>query len=92
MRPRLVVLLVAAVVLAVATAWLLRLSLGRVLLLAPALVLGTGLVLGVLILLGRAAAESVRSLERPRLVLALAAAGIALLAILSLIGIELPRE
>ncbi len=91
-RPRLLVVLVTAVVLAAATAWLLGLSLERVLLLAPALVLGTGLVLGVLILLGRAAAESLRSLERPRLFLALAAAGIALLAILSLIGVELPRE
>jgi hypothetical protein len=92
MRPRLLIVLVTAVVLAAATAWLLGLSLERVLLLAPALVLGTGLVLGVLILLGRAAAESLRSLERPRLFLALAAAGIALLAILSLIGVELPRE
>jgi len=91
-RPRLLVVLVTAVVLAAAAAWVLGLSLERVLLLAPALVLGTGLVLGVLILLGRAAAESIRSLERPRLVLALAAAGVAVLAILTLIGVELPRE
>jgi predicted RND superfamily exporter protein len=91
-RPRLLVVLVTAVVLAAAAAWLLGLSLERVLLLAPALVLGTGLVLAVLILLGRAAAESIRSLERPRLVLALAAAGVAVLAILTLIGVELPRE
>jgi hypothetical protein len=86
------VLFGAACLLAVGGAWLFGLSLERVLLLAPALVIGTGLVLGVLILLGRAAAESIRSLERPRLVLAVTVAGIALLAVLSLIGIELPRE
>jgi hypothetical protein len=91
-RPRLAFLLALSALLAAGTAWLLGLSLERVLLLAPALVLGTGLVLAVFILLGRAAVESIRGLRRPRLVLALAAAGIGLLAILSLIGIELPRE
>ena len=92
MRPRLAVLLSVAVALAIALAWVVGLSTERILLLAPALVLGTGLVLGVFILLGRAAAESIRSLRRPRLVLALAAAGIGVLAVLTVVGIELPRE
>jgi len=91
-RTSLAALFVIAAAFSAVTAWLLGLSLERVLLLAPALVIGTGLVLGVFILLGRAAAESIRSLKRPRLVFALAVAGIALLAILTMIGVELPRE
>jgi hypothetical protein len=91
-RIRLALLLALATLAAVGAAFALGLSPERVLLLAPALVLGTGLVLGVFILLGRAAAESIRTLERPRLVLAIAAATIAVLAILTLIGVELPRE
>jgi hypothetical protein len=92
MRSRIPVLVVAAAALASGAAWLLGLSLERILLLAPALVIGTGLVLGVLILLGRAALESIRELERPRLVLGLVVGGIVLIAVLSVIGIELPRE
>jgi hypothetical protein len=86
------VLVGLAAALAAATAWLLGLSLERVLILAPALVIGTGLVIAVLMLLARALVESIRELERPRLVLGLIAAGIALIAILSVIGVELPRE
>jgi len=91
-RARIPVLVVSAAVLASATAWLLGLSLERILLLAPALVIGTGLVLGVLILLGRAAVESIREVERPRLVVGLLVGGIVLVVILSVLGIELPRE
>ena len=91
-RPRLTVLVLGAALVASGTAWLLGLSLERILLLAPALVIGTGLVLGVLILLGRAAAESIRELERPRLVVGLILGGLVLLAILSVIGVELPKE
>ena len=91
-RSRLAVLVVAAAAIGSATAWLLGLSLERIVLLAPALVIGTGLVLGVLILLGRAAAQSIRELERPRLVVGMIVGGIVLIAILSVIGIELPRE
>jgi hypothetical protein len=91
-RARIPVLVVSAAVLASATSWLLGLSLERILLLAPALVIGTGLVLGVLILLGRAAVESIREVERPRLVVGLLVGGIVLVVILSVLGIELPRE
>jgi hypothetical protein len=91
-QARLIVLVVLAAALAAGTAWLLGLSLGRVLILAPALVIGTGLVIAVFMLLARALIESIRELERPRLVLGLIAAGIALIAILSVLGVELPRE
>jgi hypothetical protein len=91
-HPRLAVLLSAAVALAMGLAWLIGLSLERIVLLAPALVLGSGLVLAIFILLGRAAGESIRGLGRPRLVLGLTVAAIAMLAILSVIGVELPRE
>jgi hypothetical protein len=91
-RARLIVLIGLAAVLAAGAAWLLGLSLERVLILAPALVIGTGLVIAVLMLLARALVESIRELERPRLVLGLIAAGIALIAVLSVLGVELPRE
>ena len=91
-RLRILLLVLAAAAIGSATAWLLGLSLERILLLAPALVIGTGLVLGVLILLGRAAAESIREAERPRLVVGLIVGGFVLIAILSVIGVELPRE
>ena len=60
--------------------------------LAPAVVVGLGLVAGVLILLGRAFASSVRESGHPRLIF-VALAGLAgLVAILTYLGVELPRE
>jgi hypothetical protein len=60
--------------------------------LLPALVVGAGLVAGVLILLGRAFAVTVRESGHPRLVylglLGLAAA----IAVLTYLGVQLPRE
>jgi hypothetical protein len=64
----------------------------RLMILLPAIVVGAGLVLAVLILLGRAFADSVRDWGHPRL---LAAGGVALLAVVVLLtwlGVTLPRE
>jgi hypothetical protein len=64
----------------------------RWIVLLPALVVGAGLVAGVLILLGRAFAVTVRESGHPRLVylglLGLAAA----IAVLTYLGVQLPRE
>ena len=60
--------------------------------LAPVIVIGVGLVIGLLLLWGKVAAQHLRESKRPRLVLALWVVGIALLFVLSFLGVKLPRE
>jgi hypothetical protein len=86
------VALAVALVVSLAIAWLFEISLERALVLAPAAIFGLGLCAGVFVLLGRAAAESIRSARRPRLVLGLILGLVALITLLTLLGVELPRE
>jgi hypothetical protein len=60
--------------------------------LAPVIVVAAAAIVGLLILWGKVALQSLRESRRPRLVLGLWAAGIALLVVLSVLGVELPRE
>jgi hypothetical protein len=60
--------------------------------LAPVIVIGVGLAVGLLLLWGKVAAQHLRESRRPRLVLALWVIGIALLFVLSFLGVKLPRE
>jgi len=60
--------------------------------LLPALIIGIGLIAGVLILLGRAFADTVRESGHPRLILGGAVALVAVIAVLSYLGVQLPRE
>lgn len=60
--------------------------------LAPVAVVAVGALLGLLILWGKVAAQHLRESRRPRLVLALWVLGIALLVVLSYLGVKLPRE
>jgi hypothetical protein len=78
--------------LALAVAWAFEIPLERALVLAPVLVVGTGLVAGVALLLVRGAIESVRASGHPRLVVGVIAGIVALGVILTVLGIELPRE
>ena len=64
----------------------------RFVVLLPALVVGAGLVAGVFILLGRAFAATVRESPHPRLILGGLAALVGVIAILTWLGVELPRE
>ena len=64
----------------------------RVIILAPALVIGLGLVTGVLILLGRAFVDTVRDSGHPRLVTASVAVVVAVVALLTYLGVSLPSE
>ena len=66
--------------------------LARAAYLAPVLVVGTAAAVGLLILWGKVAVHSLRESRRPKLVLALWLAGIGLLVLLSVLGVELPRE
>jgi len=60
--------------------------------LAPVIVVAAAALLGLLILWGKVAAQSLKESKRPRLVLGLWVGGIALLVLLSVLGVELPRE
>jgi hypothetical protein len=73
-------------------AWALNLEVGPVMTFAPLLVIAFGAAAGVFVVLGRSLLESFRAVGRPRLVLALAALGIVLVVVLSLLGVQLPRE
>jgi len=84
--------LAVALAVSAATAWLFEISFERAVVLAPALLFGLGLCGAVFVLLGRAAAESIRSARRPRLVLGLILGLVALITLLTILGVELPRE
>jgi predicted neutral ceramidase superfamily lipid hydrolase len=60
--------------------------------LAPVIVVGAAALVGLLILWIKVAVQSLRESRRPRLVLGLWVGGIALLVVLSVLGVELPRE
>jgi hypothetical protein len=72
--------------------WLFELSLDRAAALAPVLVIAFGAAAGLVVLWVKVGWESLRRRRRPWLVVSLAAGAIALIAVLSLLGLELPRE
>jgi hypothetical protein len=75
-----------------ATAWMMGWPLERAVYLAPVIVVGFAAAAGLLILWGKVALQALRETRRPKLVLALWIAGIGLLVLLSVLGVELPRE
>jgi predicted neutral ceramidase superfamily lipid hydrolase len=83
---------VAVLALVVATALALGWPLERAAYLAPVIVVGAAAVAGLLILWGKVAVQQLRESRRPRLVLALWVLGIALLVLLTFLGVKLPRE
>jgi len=74
------------------TAWMMGWPLERAVYLAPVIVVGFTAAAGLLILWGKVALQALRETRRPKLVLALWVAGIGLLVLLSVLGVELPRE
>jgi len=87
-----VVSTVVCTALVLAAAWAFEWELGRAMVVAPLIVIGLGAAAGVVVLLGKALLESIRGVKRPRLVFGLVAAGVGLLVLLSVLGVELPRE
>jgi hypothetical protein len=63
----------------------------RAVYLAPVIVVGFAAVAGLMILWVKVALQGLRESKRPRLVLTLWGAGIALLVLLSVLGVELPK-
>ncbi|HLY93633.1 MAG TPA: hypothetical protein VKP14_02200 [Gaiellaceae bacterium] len=78
--------------LAAATAAIMSWPLERAIYLAPVLVVGAAAVIGLVLLWGKVALQAIRDSKRPRLVVALWLAGFALIALLTFLGIKLPRE
>jgi len=78
--------------LVVLTSLIMGWPLERAVYLAPVIVVATAALLGLLILWGKVAAQSLRESKRPRLVLGLWVGGIVMLVLLSVLGVELPRE
>lgn len=74
------------------TAWFLGWPAERAVYLAPVIVVGFAAAAGLLILWGKVALQQLRETRRPKLVLALWAIAIALIVLLSVLGVELPRE
>lgn len=78
--------------LVVLTALIMGWPLEKAVYLAPVIVVAAAALLGLLILWGKVAVQSLRESKRPRLVLGLWVGGLALLVLLSVLGVELPRE
>lgn len=78
--------------LVVGTALLLGWPLERAVYLAPVIVVGAAALVGLGILWTRVAIESLRETRRPRLVIGLWLAGFGLIVLLTVLGVELPRE
>jgi hypothetical protein len=89
---RIPVALAAVLALVAATAWIMSWPFERAVYLAPVIVVGVAAVAGLLILWGKVAVQQLRETKRPKLVLGLWVGGLALLVLLSVLGVELPRE
>ena len=81
---------IAALVLAVT--WAFEISLSHAALLAPVIVVAAGAAAGLVVLWAKVGWESLRRRRRPWLVAGIVVAAFALIAALSLLGVELPRE
>ncbi|HXH98104.1 MAG TPA: hypothetical protein VNH40_12935 [Gaiellaceae bacterium] len=89
---RIPAVLAAVLGLVAITAWVLAWPFERAIYLAPVIVVCGAAVVGLVLLWGKVAVQSLRESRRPRLVLALWLAGLALLALLTVLGVKLPRE
>jgi hypothetical protein len=83
-------LVVGALVLGVA--WLFDVSVAHVTLLAPVVVLVAAAVAGLGVFWFRAAADSLREAKRPRVIIGAVVATVVLGIVLTVLGVELPRE
>jgi hypothetical protein len=86
------VALVVILALCAATAWIMAWPFEKAVYLAPVIVVGGAAAVGLLILWGKVAIQSLKESKRPKLVLALWIAGLALLVLLSFLGVKLPKE
>ena len=64
----------------------------RLVVMAPLIVIAVGVTAAILILLGRGLAQSIRESPHPRLIVGSLVALAGLIAVLTYLGVELPRE
>jgi hypothetical protein len=83
---------VAVTALVVLAVWITDLSFQRAALLAPVLVIGVGAVAGLAVFWGKIGWESLRRSRHPRLYVAGGLAFVALLVLLTFLGVNLPHE
>jgi hypothetical protein len=74
------------------TAWLLSWPFAKAVTLAPVIVIGSAALVGLLLLWGKVAVAQLRESRNPRRVLAYWAIGLALLVVLTVLGVKLPSE
>ncbi len=74
------------------TAWLMSWPLGKAVTLAPVIVIGGAALVGLLLLWGKVAVAQLRESRNPRRVLAYWVIGLALLVVLTVLGVKLPSE
>jgi hypothetical protein len=89
---RVALALAGVLVLVAVTSLVLAWPFEKAVFLAPVIVVCGAAVVGLLILWGKIAFQSLAESRRPRLVLGLWLAGIALLVLLTILGVNLPRE
>ena len=92
MSARLVIASLAVGALVLAAAALLDWPLERAVLLAPVIVVVVAATAGLFVLWVRVGLDSLRASRRPRLVVALSLAAVAVFVVLALLGVKLPRE
>ena len=92
MSIRVVAASVAVTALVVAAVALTDLSFQRAILLAPVLVIGVAAAAGLLVFWGRVGWESFQASSHKRLIAVAVVATVVFLTILTLLGVELPRE
>jgi len=74
------------------TAWLMSWPLGKAVTLAPVIVCGGAALVGLVLLWGKVALTQLRESRNPRRVLAYWLIGLALLVVLTVLGVKLPSE
>jgi hypothetical protein len=84
--------LVVVVGLVALTSWLMSWSFGKAVTLAPVIVIGGAALVGLLLLWGKIALGQLRETRHPRRVLAYWLIGLAVLVVLTVLGVKLPSE
>jgi hypothetical protein len=74
------------------TSWFMGWPAERAVYLAPVIVVGAAAAAGLVILWGKVAWQQLKETRRPKLVLALWLIGIGMIVLLTVLGVELPRE
>ena len=75
-----------------ATVWLTDLSVQRAILLAPVLVVGIGAAAGLVVFWSRVGLDSLRQSRHPRLIVAGSVVFVAVVVVLTFLGVKLPHE